>query len=149
LSCPKLIQQIQEVCGNVIFGDTVSGNPKQMRFGELDCSVGRSDSQQVCGVSSTPGPSNGNPHSIVDQLLDVVRNAGQRCAVVHSRLAKVANSSGLLFQFLPGFRQIRQDVVLHFSSDAAAKKAAEETAQTVLCFISPSCKKPSSPFRLK
>src|SRR5438876_696642 len=71
LSCPKLIQQIQEVRGNVIFGDTASGNPKQMRFGELDFPIGRSDSQQVSAVSSTPGPSNGNPHSIVDQLIDV------------------------------------------------------------------------------
>src|SRR5438093_13622170 len=62
LSCPKLIQQIQEVRGNVIFGDTTSGNPKQMRFGELDFPIGRSDSQQVSSVSSTPGPSNGNPH---------------------------------------------------------------------------------------
>src|SRR5437867_12461224 len=71
LSCPKLIQQIQDVRGNVIFGDTTSGNPKQMRFGELDFPIGRSDSQQVSAVSSTPGPSNGNPHSIVDQLIDV------------------------------------------------------------------------------
>src|SRR4029453_5497069 len=31
------------------------------------------------------------------------RNAGRRCAVVHSRRAKVANLSGLLFQFLFGF----------------------------------------------
>ena len=57
LSCPKLIHEIQEVGGNVIFGDTVSGNPKQMRFAELDFPIGRSDSQQVPSVSSTPCPS--------------------------------------------------------------------------------------------
>src|SRR5438128_9529653 len=77
LSCPKLIQQSQEVRGNVIFGDTASGNPKQMRFGELDFSIGRSDSQQVSDVSSTPGPSNGNPHSILAQLIDVALEFGE------------------------------------------------------------------------
>src|SRR5881296_2052866 len=77
LSCPKLIQQIQEVRGNVIFGDTASGNPKQMRFGELDFPIGSSDSQQFSGVSSTPGPSNCNPHSIVDQLIDVALEVGE------------------------------------------------------------------------
>ena len=48
-----------------------------------------------------------------------------------ARPAKVANLSGLLFQFLFDFRQVRQDALLHFPSDAAANKAAEETAQTV------------------
>ena len=50
---------------------------------------------------------------------------------MHSRRAKVANLSSLLFQFLFDFRQVRQDALLHFPSDAAANKAAEETAQTV------------------
>src|SRR5436309_16113507 len=84
LSRPKLIQQIQEVRGNVIFGDTASGNPKQMRFGELDFPIGRSDSQQVSSVSSTPGPSNGNPDSIVDQLIDVALEVGESgCKLLH------------------------------------------------------------------
>ena len=45
-------------------------------FGELDFPIGRSDSQQVSSVSSTPGPSNGNPDSIVDQLIDVALEVG-------------------------------------------------------------------------
>jgi hypothetical protein len=49
----------------VIFGDTASGNPKQMRFGELDFPIGSSDSQQVSGVSSTPSPSNGNASDLL------------------------------------------------------------------------------------
>ena len=44
---------------------------------------------------------------------------------------KETNLTGLLFQFLFGFRQIGQDALLHFLSDVAANKAAEETAQTV------------------
>ena len=38
---------------------------------------------------------------------------------------------GLLFQFLFGISQIRQDAILHFFPDAATKKAAAETTQTV------------------
>src|SRR5689334_13880148 len=48
-----------------------------MRFAELDLPIGRSDSQQASGVSSTPGPSNGNPHSIFDQLIDVALEVGE------------------------------------------------------------------------
>jgi hypothetical protein len=78
LSCPKLIQQIQEVHRNVIFGDTVPGNPQQMRFGELDFPIGRSDSQQVSGVSSTPGPSNGSPDrdDKITLAFDAIRDLG-------------------------------------------------------------------------
>ena len=42
-----------------------------------------------------------------------------------------ANLTGLLFQFLLGFGQIRQDARLHFPPDAAANETAEETAHTV------------------
>jgi hypothetical protein len=51
--------------------------------------------------------------------------------VVRAMKGRSANLTGLLFQFLLGFRQIRQDALLHFPSDAAANKLAEETAQTV------------------
>jgi hypothetical protein len=34
-----------------------------------------------------------------------------------AEVPNVANLSGLLFQFLFGFRQIRQDALLHFPSD--------------------------------
>src|SRR5690242_5836199 len=71
------MQQFQEVRGNLIFRDTVSGNPEQMRFTELDFPIGRSDSQQASGASSTPSPSKGNPHSIVDQLIDVALEVGE------------------------------------------------------------------------
>ena len=39
----ELVQQIQQICGNVIFGDTTSGNPKEMGFTELDFSMRGSD----------------------------------------------------------------------------------------------------------
>ena len=51
--------------------------------------------------------------------------------VVRAMKGRSTNSTGLLFQLLFGFRQIRQDALLHFLSDVAAKKAAEEATQTV------------------
>ena len=42
-----------------------------MRFSELDVSTSRSNSQQLSSVRSTPSPSNRDPHSIINQLIDV------------------------------------------------------------------------------
>src|SRR5207248_5155196 len=57
--------------------DTYDRNTKKMRLRKLDFPISRSDSQQVCSVSPTPGTSNGNPDSIVNQLIDVALEVGE------------------------------------------------------------------------
>jgi len=67
----ELVQQIQQIRGNVIFSDPAPGNPKEMGFTELDCSMDRSYAEQLAGVGSAPGPSHGGTPIIVDHLVDV------------------------------------------------------------------------------
>ncbi len=67
----ELVQQIQQIRGNVIFSDPANGNPKEMDFTELDCPMDRSYAEQLAAVGSAPGPSHGDTHVNVDHFVDV------------------------------------------------------------------------------
>jgi len=43
LRLAELVQQVYQVCRNVIFSDAATGNPKVMSFTELDSSMRRRD----------------------------------------------------------------------------------------------------------